>query len=82
MFTTPKEISLRGLTWEQAQPILEKYLDDASLGGVSPVCIIHGRGTGSLRAAVHHLLSSHPLVKSFRLADNREGGQGVTIVEL
>jgi DNA mismatch repair protein MutS2 len=82
MFTTPKEISLRGLTWEQAQPILEKYLDDASLGAVSPIRIIHGRGTGSLRAAVHHLLSSHPLVKSFRLADNPQGGQGVTIVEL
>jgi DNA mismatch repair protein MutS2 len=82
MFTTPRELSLRGLTWQQAQPILEKYLDDASLGAISPLHIIHGRGTGSLRAAVHHHLSSHPLVKSFRLAEPSQGGQGVTIVEL
>lgn len=82
MFTTPRELSLRGLTWEEAQPILEKYLDDASLGAISPLRIIHGRGTGSLRAAVHHFLSSHPLVKSFRLAESSQGGQGATIVEL
>ena len=82
MFSTPQEISVRGLTWDQAQPIIEKYLDDAFLAGLSPIRIIHGRGTGSLRAAVRHLLSSHPLVKSFHQAESSEGGLGVTVVEL
>lgn len=81
-FTTPRELHLIGMTAEEAVSALEKYLDNAALGGISPVRIVHGRGSGALRAAVHQLLSTHPLVHSFRLGEMHEGGDGVTIAAL
>ncbi len=61
---------------------LDKYLDRAMLGHLDQLRIVHGHGTGALRAATHDLLRSHPLVESFRLADPRDGGQAVTLVRL
>ncbi len=76
------ELDLRGQYAEEAALLVEKYLDDAYLAGLPRVCLIHGKGTGSLRAAVHKLLKGHRRVKSFRLGEHGEGGYGVTVVEL
>jgi DNA mismatch repair protein MutS2 len=76
----PLELDLHGKRVEEAQPLLEKYLDDAILAGYNSVRINHGRGTGTLRAVVHQYLKSHPQVRGFHLAPQHEGGEGVTIV--
>jgi len=76
------EIDLRGYTVDDASIAVDKYLDDAVLSSLTQVRIIHGKGTGALRDAIHKQLSSHPHVKSFRLADLNQGGSGVTVVEL
>lgn len=76
------ELDLRGLYADEALLEVEKYLDDAYLAGLSRVYLIHGKGTGSLRAAIHRQLSGHRRVKSFRLGEHGEGGLGVTVVEL
>ena len=76
------ELDLRGLYADEAMQQVEKYLDDACLAGLSKVYLIHGKGTGSLRAAIHRDLKGHHRVKSFRLGEQGEGGCGVTVVEL
>ncbi|MGB6606251.1 MAG: endonuclease MutS2 [Atribacterota bacterium] len=80
--TFRNEISIRHLTIEEARPVLEKYLDDAYLLGVSPVYIIHGKGKGILRDEVKKMLDKIPYIKSFRTGDTKEGGIGVTIAYL
>jgi len=77
-----RELRLRQLTVDEASFRLERYLNDAFMAGLPCVRIIHGKGTGALRHAVHKVLARHPLVKSFRLADYGEGDYGVTVVEL
>jgi DNA mismatch repair protein MutS2 len=67
---------------EEVEQMLNKYLDDASLSALTQVRIVHGSGTGVLRQIVREMLSSHPLVKSYRPGDKGEGGNGVTIVML
>jgi len=76
------ELDLRGLYTDEALFQVEKYLDDAYLAGLSRVCLIHGKGTGSLRTAIHRELNGHRRVKSMRLGEQSEGGYGVTVVEL
>ncbi|TEB14273.1 Endonuclease MutS2 [Pelotomaculum sp. FP] len=76
------ELDLRGLYADEALLLVEKYLDDAYLAGLSKVCLIHGKGTGSLRTAIHRELNGHRRVKSLRLGEQGEGGYGVTVVEL
>ncbi|HHY91775.1 MAG TPA: endonuclease MutS2, partial [Firmicutes bacterium] len=76
------ELDLRGLTVEEAEYQVEKYLDDAQLAGLERVRIIHGKGTGALRHAIQTLLAGHPHVDKFTLADYREGGTGVTVAFL
>lgn len=76
------EISLRRLTVEEALWRMDEYLYDAFMAGLSSVRIVHGKGTGKLRRAVHDSLARHPLVRSYRLADYGEGDYGVTVVEL
>ncbi|GAB6181137.1 endonuclease MutS2 [Desulfotomaculum defluvii] len=75
-------LDLRGMTADEAMLDIEKYLDDAFLAGLSSVILIHGKGTGALRAAVHRELKNHPRVKSFRLGETGEGGTGATVVNL
>jgi DNA mismatch repair protein MutS2 len=77
-----RELLLRRLTVEEALDRLDQYLYDAFMAGLSSVRIVHGKGTGKLRRAVHESLAKHPLVKSYRLGDYGEGDYGVTIVEL
>jgi len=76
------ELTLLGMTAEEAVKVTERYLDDAFLAGLKRVRIVHGKGTGALRRAVEELLKVHPLVEAFRLADFKEGGAGATVVEL
>lgn len=76
------ELDLRGLLADEAIDKLDKYLDDVYLAGVSPVTIIHGKGTGALRTAVHNHIKRHPHVKSYRLGAYGEGESGVTIIEI
>jgi DNA mismatch repair protein MutS2 len=78
----PMTLSLRGLTVDEALPMLDKYLDDAALAGVQRVTVVHGKGTGALRKGVHAFLRTHPHVREFRLGARGEGESGVTIVEL
>jgi len=76
------ELRLRHLTVDEASFRLDQYLNDAFMAGLPSVRIVHGKGTGTLRQAVHEALAKHPLVKSFRLADYGEGDYGITLVEL
>ena len=76
------EVDLRGLRAEEAQDKVEKFLDDAALNGLGEVRIIHGKGTGRLRAVIGKFLNNHPCVRSTHLGNWNEGDTGVTIVEL
>lgn len=75
------DINLIGKTVDEAIPLLDKYLDDAYLSHLSQVTVIHGRGTGALKKAVHEHLKHVSYVKSYRIGEFGEGDQGVTIVE-
>lgn len=76
------EVDLRGQMPEEAVMNAEKFLDDCYLAGISPVTIIHGKGTGVLRSAVQSMLRKHRYVQSFRNGKYGEGEMGVTVVEL
>ena len=75
------EINLLGKTVDEAIAVLDKYLDDAYIAHVSPVRIVHGKGTGALRNGIHQYLRRQKNIKSFRLGAFGEGDAGVTIVE-
>jgi DNA mismatch repair protein MutS2 len=76
------ELDLRGKRAEEVEPLLDGYLNQACLSGLSRVCIIHGIGTGTVRQIVREALASHPLVTSFQPGEQSEGGDGVTIVSM
>ena len=78
---TASEIDLRGMDSIEAICVLERYLDEAMRGKLPSVRIIHGKGTGVLRSAVHQSLRKNKFVKSFRLGVYGEGEDGVTIAE-
>ena len=73
------EINLIGKTVDEAISLLDKYLDDAYLAHIPSVRIVHGKGTGALRKAVHNHLKRLKYVDSFRLGEFGEGDSGVTI---
>ena len=75
------ECNIIGMRVDEALPIVDKYLDDAYLAHMPKVSIIHGRGTGALKEAVHRHLRGCRYVKSYRLGEFGEGDRGVTIVE-
>ena len=74
------EVNLIGMTVDEAMPVMEKYLDDAYLAHMPNVRVVHGRGTGALKNAVHKRLRQLKYVKDFRLGEFGEGDTGVTIV--
>ncbi len=76
------ELDLRGQRAEEALEHFESYLDNAFRAGLPFVRIIHGKGTGALRAAIREALHGHPLVRKFESAAPNEGGEGVTIALL
>lgn len=76
------EINVIGQNVDEAIFVIDKYLDDCSLAKISPVRIVHGKGTGKLRQGIHTFLKTNPHVKSFRLGTFGEGEMGVTIVEI
>ncbi len=76
------DLDLRGMAADEAMPEIDRFLDNAVMCGMERVAIIHGKGTGVLRAAVQKHLKGHKQVKSFRLGTYGEGENGVTIVEL
>ncbi|WP_283683758.1 endonuclease MutS2 [Parablautia sp. Marseille-Q6255] len=80
-YSISAEINLLGRTTDEAIAELDKYLDDAYIAHLSPVRIVHGKGSGALRKAVHQYLRRQKHVASYRLGEFGEGDAGVTIVE-
>ena len=78
--TISTEVNLIGMTVDEALPVMEKYLDDAYLAHLPSVRVVHGRGTGALKNAVHKRLRQLKYVKEFRLGQFGEGDSGVTVV--
>lgn len=76
------EINLLGRNVDEACFEIDKYLDNCYLNGLESVRIVHGKGTGALRAGIHKFLKTHPHVKTFRVGLYGEGENGVTIVEI
>ena len=79
--SVPTEINLIGLNTDEAIARLDKYMDDAYIAHIPTVRIVHGKGTGALRTAVHNHLKCLKYVKSFQLAEFGEGDAGVTIAK-
>jgi DNA mismatch repair protein MutS2 len=78
--TAEQEADVRGMTTDEAIPVVDRAIDDALLAGISQVRIIHGKGTGALRAGLHAYLKGHKNVAAIALADLAQGGAGVTVV--
>lgn len=76
------ELDIRGCACDDGIYQLDQFIDQAVMSNISIISVIHGKGTGLLRAAVHKRLKSHPSIKSFRLGVYGEGEDGVTIAEL
>ena len=75
-------LDLRGERVEEALDKLEAYLDKASLANLSPVYIIHGHGTGALKSAVRDFISTSPYVAKYRVGEDSEGGDGVSVIDI
>jgi DNA mismatch repair protein MutS2 len=76
------ELDLRGMTVDEALPLVDQRLEDAARAGIAELRIIHGKGTGALRQAVREMLRKHALVRTSASAEQRAGGDGVTVVEI
>ena len=76
------ELRILGMRADEAAVSVEEFLDRALRNGAESVRIVHGKGRGVLRQSVQETLDRNSLVKSYRYADHREGGIGVTVVEL
>ena len=80
--TAQSEIDIRGFTGDEAAMELDRFIDNSVMGGLSTVWIIHGKGTGALKKAVHSYLKTNPSVSEFRFGVYGEGEDGVTVVKL
>ena len=80
--TVKPEINVLGLTVDEAVPIIDKYIDDCFMAKLSPIRIVHGKGTGALRIGIHRYLKTNKFVDTFRLGTFGEGEMGVTVVSL
>lgn len=78
--TAKTELDVRGMMLEEAIAVVDKYLDEAVMSSLNTVTIIHGKGTGVLRAGIGDYLKRHPLVAEYRLGRYGEGENGVTVV--
>ncbi|MBV8433040.1 MAG: Smr/MutS family protein [Candidatus Eremiobacteraeota bacterium] len=79
---TPAELDVRGKRYAEAEPVVERWIDEATLAGNTQLRLIHGKGTGMLGRGLQEYLRAHPSVKSVRYGNENEGSSGVTIVEL
>ena len=80
--TISPEINVIGQNVDEAIFLIDKYIDNCFVAHISPIRIVHGKGTGKLREGIHLYLKKHPNVKSFRVGTFGEGEMGVTVVEL
>ena len=80
--TISPEINVIGQNVDEAIFLIDKYIDNCFVAHISPIRIVHGKGTGKLREGIHLFLKKHPNVKSFRVGTFGEGEMGVTVVEL
>ena len=76
------ELILLGKRVDEAVSMIDRFLDEAVMAGLSPVRIVHGKGTGALRKAAGEVLSRDRRVRTFRAGGDGEGGDGVTVVDL
>ena len=76
------EVDVRGMIGDDAWFVVDKYLDDAILANVPSVRIIHGKGTGALRAALWKYFKSDKRIRTYRHAEYGDGDAGVTVIEL
>src|SRR5205807_8108213 len=76
------KLDLRGARPDEALAVLDRYLNDAAVAGIGRLRIVHGKGTGALRAAIRAALAGHPLVRAQEPAGPSEGGEGATIITL
>lgn len=80
--TSSLEVDIRGMMTDEGIMEVDRFIDSCLLGGIETITIIHGKGTGALRAAVHQFLKNNKHVRSYRLGAYGEGEAGVTVVEL
>ena len=80
--TTTGEIDIRGMDKIEGIMVVDRYIDEAILSGIDVVTVIHGKGTGVLRDAIHSHLRKHPSIESFRVGTFGEGENGVTIATI
>ena len=73
---------MRGKRFVEAEPLVDRWIDDAILLGHSPLRLIHGKGTGLLGKGLQEFLKAHPFVQNVRYGNADEGGGGVTVFEL
>ncbi|MCX6154676.1 MAG: endonuclease MutS2 [Candidatus Kapabacteria bacterium] len=81
-FDAKSRLDLRGFRADEAVKAVEDLINDAIVGNIPRLTIVHGKGTGALRVTIHDFLEKHPSIVSFRIGDLVEGGAGVTIIEL
>lgn len=80
--TTRAELDVRGKRYDEAEPLVDRWIDQAMLAGNSPLRLIHGKGTGMLGRGLQAFLREHPGVASVRYGNEEEGSHGVTIIDL
>jgi len=76
------EIDVRGKRFTEAEPLVDKWIDESALAGMSPLRLIHGKGTGLLGRGLQEWLKDRPGIRNVRYGNANEGGSGVTIFEL